>query len=93
MTLPCRVAALFSAIACVFVASEALAQPANDNFANAQVAVGASGAGGYHALATGRPPRNLDPFLCGQDLIAPLFRHGARGGPIHVTCCGGTATT
>jgi len=34
---------------------------------------------GYHALATGRPPRNLDPFLCGEDLIAPLFRHGAAG--------------
>jgi cobyrinic acid a,c-diamide synthase len=32
---------------------------------------------GYHALATGRPPRNLDPFLCGEDLIAPLFVHGA----------------
>jgi len=32
---------------------------------------------GYHALATGRPPRNLDPFLCGEDLIAPLFWHGA----------------
>src|SRR5262249_17567889 len=34
---------------------------------------------GYHALATGRPPRNLDPFLCGEELIAPLFRHGAAG--------------
>jgi cobyrinic acid a,c-diamide synthase len=34
---------------------------------------------GYHALATGRPPRNLDPFLCGEDLIAPLFLHGASG--------------
>ena len=34
---------------------------------------------GYHALATGRPPRNLDPFLCGEDLIAPRFRHGAAG--------------
>ena len=34
---------------------------------------------GYHALATGRPPRNLDPFLCGADLIAPLFLHGAAG--------------
>ena len=31
----------------------------------------------YHALATGRPGRNLDPVLCGEDLIAPLFAHGA----------------
>ncbi|MEM9561722.1 MAG: cobyrinate a,c-diamide synthase [Actinomycetota bacterium] len=27
---------------------------------------------GYHALATGRPPRNLDPWLCGPDAIGPL---------------------
>ena len=27
---------------------------------------------GYHALATGRPGRNLDPVLVGDDLIAPL---------------------
>ena len=39
---------------------------------------------GYHALATGRPPRNLDPFLCGEDLIAPLFRHGATGAQVAV---------
>ncbi len=39
---------------------------------------------GYHALATGRPPRNLDPFLCGEDLIAPMFRHGAVGAQIAV---------
>ena len=31
---------------------------------------------GYHAAATGSPGRNLDPFLVGEDLIAPLFRHG-----------------
>jgi cobyrinic acid a,c-diamide synthase len=39
---------------------------------------------GYHALATGRPARNLDPFLCGEDLIAPLFLHGARGADVAV---------
>src|ERR1700749_872374 len=39
---------------------------------------------GYHALATGRPPRNLDPFLCGEDQIAPLFRHGAAGAQVAV---------
>ncbi|MEU1472128.1 cobyrinate a,c-diamide synthase [Streptomyces sp. NPDC005761] len=33
---------------------------------------------GYHALATGRPGRNLDAYMCGPDLIAPLFAHGAR---------------
>ena len=39
---------------------------------------------GYHALATGRPPRNLDPYLCGEELIAPLFRHGAAGAQVAV---------
>ena len=39
---------------------------------------------GYHALATGRPPRNLDPFLCGEDLIAPMFRHGAAAAQVAV---------
>ncbi|GAA2509179.1 cobyrinate a,c-diamide synthase [Streptomyces gobitricini] len=34
---------------------------------------------GYHALATGRPGRNLDAYMCGTDLIAPLFAHGSRG--------------
>jgi cobyrinic acid a,c-diamide synthase len=27
---------------------------------------------GYHALASGRPPRNLDPWLCGPKLIPSL---------------------
>jgi cobyrinic acid a,c-diamide synthase len=39
---------------------------------------------GYHALATGRPPRNLDPVLCGEDRIAPLFGHGAAGADIAI---------
>ncbi|ANW20815.1 cobyrinate a,c-diamide synthase [Streptomyces clavuligerus] len=34
---------------------------------------------GYHALATGRPGRNLDAYLCGTELMAPLFAHGAAG--------------
>lgn len=34
---------------------------------------------GYHALATGRPGRNLDAVMCGEDLIAPLLLHGAGG--------------
>ncbi|MEV6355106.1 cobyrinate a,c-diamide synthase [Streptomyces hydrogenans] len=34
---------------------------------------------GYHALATGRPGRNLDAFMCGTGLVAPLFAHGSRG--------------
>ncbi|MFC9248876.1 cobyrinate a,c-diamide synthase [Streptomyces sp. NPDC057136] len=34
---------------------------------------------GYHALATGRPGRNLDAYMCGPELIAPLFAHGSSG--------------
>jgi cobyrinic acid a,c-diamide synthase len=33
---------------------------------------------GYHTLATGRLGRNLDPYLCGEEQIAPLLLHGAR---------------
>ncbi|MFD0214654.1 cobyrinate a,c-diamide synthase [Streptomyces hirsutus] len=39
---------------------------------------------GYHSLATGRVGRNLDAYLCGPDLIGPLFLHGARGCDIAV---------
>jgi cobyrinic acid a,c-diamide synthase len=39
---------------------------------------------GYHALAVStaariRPGRNLDAYMCGTDLIGPLFAHGAAG--------------
>ncbi|MFH9422488.1 cobyrinate a,c-diamide synthase [Streptomyces sp. NPDC017529] len=39
---------------------------------------------GYHALATGRPGRNLDAYLCGTDQVAPLFLHGAAGADLAV---------
>ena len=39
---------------------------------------------GYHAAATGRPGRNLDPWMTGEERIAPLFLHGARGTDISV---------
>jgi cobyrinic acid a,c-diamide synthase len=31
----------------------------------------------YHRLATGRPGRNLDAYMSGPELIAPLLAHGA----------------
>lgn len=39
---------------------------------------------GYHALATGRPGRNLDAVLCGEERITPLLLHGARGADLAV---------
>jgi cobyrinic acid a,c-diamide synthase len=39
---------------------------------------------GYHALATGRPGRNLDPVLVGGHRIAPLAAHGARDAQLSV---------
>ncbi|GAA4991767.1 cobyrinate a,c-diamide synthase [Yinghuangia aomiensis] len=39
---------------------------------------------GYHALASGRPGRNLDPFLVGEQRIAPLFAHAAAGADVAV---------
>ncbi|MEU4203227.1 cobyrinate a,c-diamide synthase [Streptomyces sp. NPDC026294] len=39
---------------------------------------------GYHALATGRPGRNLDAYLCGPGQLAPLFLHGSAGADLAV---------
>jgi cobyrinic acid a,c-diamide synthase len=39
---------------------------------------------GYHALAAGRPGRNLDSVMVGPARIGPLFRHGAAGADIAV---------
>jgi len=39
---------------------------------------------GYHALATGRPGRNLDPHLVGAERIVPLLLHGAAGADVAV---------
>jgi cobyrinic acid a,c-diamide synthase len=39
---------------------------------------------GYHGLAAGRPGRNLDPWLVGEERIAPLFLHGARSADLAV---------
>ena len=38
----------------------------------------------YHGLACGRPGRNLDAFMSGADLVAPLFRHGSCGAEIAI---------
>src|SRR3546814_9790556 len=37
-----------------------------------------------YSLATGRPGRNLDPHLVGEDLLVPLLLHGARGADLAV---------
>lgn len=39
---------------------------------------------GYHALATGRPGRNLDPHLVGEERLVPMLLHGASGADIAV---------
>jgi cobyrinic acid a,c-diamide synthase len=39
---------------------------------------------GYHALATGRPGRNLDPHLVGEERLVPLLLHGASGADVAV---------
>lgn len=38
----------------------------------------------HHALASGRPGRNLDAFLSGPELMAPLVRHGCEGAEMAV---------
>ena len=38
----------------------------------------------YHAIASGRPGRNLDAFLSGPQLMAPLVRHGGAGADVAV---------
>nr|WP_240504980.1 cobyrinate a,c-diamide synthase [Nocardia mangyaensis] len=39
---------------------------------------------GYHGLAAGRPGRNLDPVLVGEQRVVPLYRHGTQGCDIAV---------
>jgi cobyrinic acid a,c-diamide synthase len=39
---------------------------------------------GYAGLAAGRPGRNLDPVLVGEERVVPLFLHGARGADVAV---------
>ncbi|HEU5331744.1 MAG TPA: cobyrinate a,c-diamide synthase [Actinocrinis sp.] len=39
---------------------------------------------GYHALAAGKPGRNLDPFLVGEERVRDLFAHGSRGADLAV---------
>lgn len=39
---------------------------------------------GYHALATGKPGRNLDPHLVGEDRLVPLLLHGAADADIAI---------
>lgn len=39
---------------------------------------------GYHALATGRAGRNLDPHLVGARRVVPLLLHGAAGADLAV---------
>jgi cobyrinic acid a,c-diamide synthase len=38
----------------------------------------------YHALACGRAGRNLDAFLSGPELVAPLFAHGSAGSDLAI---------
>ncbi|MHB8438407.1 MAG: cobyrinate a,c-diamide synthase [Acidimicrobiales bacterium] len=37
---------------------------------------------GYHALATGRPGRNLDSWICGEEAIGPLAGRASAGADV-----------
>lgn len=39
---------------------------------------------GYHSVATGRPGRNLDPWMSGVDLMGPLAARAAEGADVLV---------
>ncbi|HEX5266842.1 MAG TPA: cobyrinate a,c-diamide synthase, partial [Acidimicrobiales bacterium] len=39
---------------------------------------------GYHAVATGRPGRNLDSWICGEDVIGALAGRAAAGADVLV---------
>ena len=39
---------------------------------------------GYHSVATGRPGRNLDPWMCGEAVIAPLAARAGAGADVLV---------
>jgi cobyrinic acid a,c-diamide synthase len=39
---------------------------------------------GYHSLACGRPPRNLDPWICGPDAIPGLAARAGAGADVLV---------
>jgi cobyrinic acid a,c-diamide synthase len=39
---------------------------------------------GYHSLASGGPPRNLDAWMCGPDAVAPLAARAAAGAGVLV---------
>lgn len=39
---------------------------------------------GYHALASGRPPRNLDPWLCGTEAVPALAGRAGGGSDLLV---------
>jgi cobyrinic acid a,c-diamide synthase len=36
----------------------------------------------YHALASGRPPRNLDAWICGVEAVPPLAARAGAGGDV-----------